>query len=45
MPQAIATPKAIQVALSTRRGVTSPAEVTRTGPSRSAVSAPRLASE
>ena len=36
---------AIQVAFSTLRGVTSPAEVTRTGPSRSAVSAPRSASE
>ena len=45
MPQAMATAKAIQVARITRCGVTSPAEVTRTGPSRSAVSAPRLASE
>ena len=45
MPQATATAKATQVATSTRRGATSPAEVTRTGPSRSAVSAPRWASE
>ena len=42
---ATATAKATQVATSTRLGATSPAAVTRTGPSRSTVSAPRLASE
>src|ERR687888_7161 len=39
MPAATATAKAIQVATSTRRGATSPAAVTRTGPSRSTMAA------
>ena len=42
---ATATPNATQCAVSTRRGVTSPVDVTRTGPNRSTVSAPRFASE
>ena len=45
----LATPQrvlnATWIAFRTRCGVARPAEVTRTGPSRSAVSAPRLASE
>src|SRR3954452_18274243 len=44
-PASTASPNATYVATSTWRGGTSPPAVTRTGPSRSSVSAPRRASE